>query len=90
MYQGINLNYMYFVVLFYGCNGVNYGNVFLFQVLDEKIIYVKYKIQLLEIEKFGGVLLNFVLFFKKISFLKEIVFIIIFCDVIMYFEVNFM
>lgn len=90
MYQGINLNYMYFVVLFYGCNGVNYGNVFLFQVLDEKIIYVKYKIQLLEIEKSGGVLLNFVLFFKKISFLKEIVFIIIFCDVIMYFEVNFM
>lgn len=28
MYQGTNLNYMYLVVLFYGCNGVNHRNVF--------------------------------------------------------------
>lgn len=90
MYQGTNLNYMYLVVLFYGCNGVNHRNVFLFQVLDEKITYAKHKIQLSEIEKSGGVLSNLVLFLKKTSLPKEIVSTITSRDVTMYSEVNFM
>lgn len=90
MYQGNNLNYMYLVVLFYDCNGVNHRNVFLFQVLDEKITYAKHKIQLSEIEKSGGVLSNLVLFLKKTSLPKEIVSTITSRDVTMYSEVNFM
>ena len=62
----------------------------LFQVLDEKITYAKHKLQLLEIEKSGGVLSNLVLFLKKTTLPKEIVSTITSRDVTMYSEVNFM